>query len=48
MAGKVALTVSLQVQAADLAAAGDRFLPYAGVHRAAFPRNVAWKSDVDG
>jgi hypothetical protein len=46
VAGQVALTVSVQIQPADPAAAAHRILPDPGVHGAALPLDVARKSDV--
>src|SRR5262249_44705378 len=46
MAGEVTLAVAIQVQPANLAAAGHRILPDSGVHDAALPFDVARKSDI--
>src|SRR5262249_45751997 len=45
--GRVALAVSVQVQAPDATAAGHPILPNCGVHGAAVPFDVSGKSDVD-
>ena len=47
MAVEVALAVALQIEPADPAAPLHGILPDPGVHRAALPRDVAWKSDID-
>src|SRR5262249_35802946 len=44
--GQVALTVSLQIQAADTTSATHRILPDPGVHNATLPLDIARKSDV--
>src|SRR5436190_3495685 len=44
--GQVALTVSVEIQAADATAASQRLLPDRGVHRAPLPHDVAWESDI--
>jgi len=44
--GEVALTISVQIQPPDPAAAAHRILPDRGVHSASLPPDVAWKSDV--
>ena len=46
VAGKVALTVSIQIQPADPTAATHRIFPDTGVHSAPLPLDVARKSDV--
>jgi hypothetical protein len=43
---QVALTVSLEIQAADATATSHRILPDAGVYSAAFPHDVARKPNV--
>src|SRR6266404_2707247 len=44
--GQIALTVSVQAQAADPATATHRILPDPGVHSAGLPFDVAWDADV--
>src|SRR6478672_8302662 len=44
--GQVALTVSVEIQVADLTAAAHRILPDRGVRRATLPRNIPRESDV--
>jgi len=46
VAGEVALTVSVQIQPSDPAAARHRILPDPGVDSAPLPLDVARKSDV--
>src|SRR5882724_8837983 len=46
MPGDVALTVSVQIQPGDAAAATYRILPDPGVHSAPLPFDIARKSDV--
>jgi hypothetical protein len=48
MPGQVALTISLEIQAADATSATHCILPDAGVDSAAFPRDVARKPNVHG
>jgi len=44
--GQVALTVSVEIQPGNAAAATHWILPDGGVHCATLPLDVAWKSDV--
>ena len=44
--GQVALTVSVEIQPPDAAAAAHGILPDPGVHRATLPLDVARKADV--
>ena len=46
MPGEIALTVAVEIQPADPAAAVHRILPDPGVDRAALPFDVARKSDI--
>ena len=44
--GQVALTVSVEIQPGNAAAAAHGILPYPGAHCAAPPGDVAWKPDI--
>jgi len=44
--GKITLTVSVQIQLADSAAAANGIFPDTGVHNATFPFDVARKSNI--
>jgi hypothetical protein len=46
MAVEIALAVSFEIQPPDPAAAGDRILPYPGMHRAALPGDIPRKPDI--
>jgi hypothetical protein len=46
MPDKITLTVSVQIQSADAAAAMHWILPNPSVHSSAFPLDVARKSEV--
>jgi hypothetical protein len=46
--GQIALTVAVQIQPEDPAAAAYGLLPDRGVHGAASPLDVARKADVHG
>jgi len=47
MPGKIALAVSVQVQAPHATPATHRILPDSGVHSSALPLDVARESHVD-
>jgi hypothetical protein len=48
MSGQIALTVSVEIQPPNPAAAAHRILPYPRVNRAAAPSDVEWKPHVHG